>query len=289
MNESYYYIDSAGMVAVKGNKNSWKNSIGNILWAIIGQPEKKEKYLQAVLDCIKFTPNSKYKIFRHPDHSDDKTMSRDHFLNFINCMIEGEFKDILKAINKHLPWRISELHTHTIDSWLWCKGITGSKWAMWLWFRTSRIIQWVNYKWNAYLYRKVPFSPEMDVDTYTTMNLYRTDKQLIWRERLYPIYSLQNFGWQLRSAPKGPQKEILKKICLKITPRYNYLLKVLFGAWVHYTSVRDYESCTSDRWGVPLNQANRRDTRKLTKEEKGNMDLEKYILKAVYEEDARKN
>lgn len=284
MNEQYYQIDSAGMVVVKGDKNSWKDSIGNTLWGIIGQPEKKEEYLQTILGCIKITPNGKYKIFRHPDHFDDKTMSRDHFLNFINCMIETECKSILDYINRHLPWRISELHTHTIDSWLWCKGITGSKWAMWLWFRVSRITQWCNYKWNAYLYKKVPFSPEMNVHTYTMINLYRTNRQLKWREKLYPIYALQNFGWQLRATPKGHQKEILKKICLKITPRYNYLLKILFGGWVHYTSVQFYESCTSDRWGVPLNQANDRDTRKLTEEEKGNMDLEKYILKTMYRE-----
>lgn len=281
MSKQWYIRDSAGMVAVQGDPNSWRDSIGNTFWAIVGDSINKMTWYAPLQGCWKII-NGKFVAWRHPHHHHDKTMSRDHFLYLVNAMVEVGDNRSLRTVNKYMTWRISDRHTHTIDSWLWCKGISGSKWALFLWYRVARISQFSSRIWNDYLYRKAPFSVEMPVNLYTSVKIFHTEKQLELREKLYPIYALQNFGWQLQQVPKGRQRRILGRICLRITPFHNYLLQIMFGGTVPEHVVENYQSCTNDRWGVPLNEACDRLIRKLTEEEKGDFDLEKMVLSVVY-------
>ena len=72
---------------------------------------------------------------------------------------------------------------------------------------------------------------------------------------LYPIYALRNLAWQIYLLPDSRQKKTLQKICLSISPRHNYVIKMLLGDKESFTkdNVWNYKAMTGDRWSGILN------------------------------------
>ena len=272
-------VDSNNMMLIRGDEESWKDSVGRTALGFIAYGDKK--FFKAVNKCSN-------KMVRHPDHPPGD-ISRDH-VNYMFIMWQYMWQygldwclsltaraNVYKMRNK-LKWKLSEDHNMTIDMWLWIQALCHKH--VTLFYVVCIILHLLNLWWNNVCWILGWFSLEEDQNTYISVEPSRWKKFI--SKKMYPMYSLHNFAWQLYVMDSHPLRWVLQKICLLNTGRYNYLVKLLLGGKVTQEQVDNYKEMTNYRWGVYLNDGNIRWTYIL--EMPGEYPLETDLLKKIYDE-----
>ena len=287
---SYYQFDEAGMLIVKGDELSWRDSIGRTVLAWIaygnvgnigiGPIELSDAIEDCMVDGV---------LYRHPNRKE--LSSRDHLSYFyiyrkIRWPSGSDFIDTIAG----------EKITSRRGLYSWMKALTGNKRAEW-WYYVINIAGAMLGNWWLRKCRKWGrIWPEEDnrvwlgshptqpgVPGYLILS-ERTPWQKLWAWIIFtsmPAYALHNKAWQIYVMPESRRKERLKKILLSRIGISNIMLRLLFEPKVIYNSdylkgsyklvtqeeVDNYPHMTGYRTGVYLDETCRRDIRELTDKE----------------------
>lgn len=259
--DTFYYVDDYGMLL---RKPSWegqdlgeRDSISRNSEAYFAWRDKK--LVLAIRACFLPRKDKKgfyLKPYRHPNYKADD-MSRDHILGALlaECFFVENYW--LKTLEHNLRYKISENTRFTPDLWAWMKMLVGKWWWSPVFFVISYLTMTGYVLWNKFWYWYGKFSPEVHhLNWYPEWAFKRaTISQLRIRKELYPIYALNQFSWQLYVLKRNIFVRGLQWLCLKITPRYNFVVRLLLGDnSVKELDVDSYKIMTGDRWGVALNE-----------------------------------
>ena len=298
-----HYFDEFGMLVVKGDERSWRDSIGRtvLAWIAYGKPDELEMPIDS---CMK--PGGHYwQLYRHPAYSEKS--SRDHwsyFIIFDKLSDRSDEHDLRTLIYNTPPMR-------GLNSWM--KALTGNKRAEWWYYfwaiPGARLGNW----WLRKCRKWGRIWPEEDnrvwlgshptqpgVPGYLILS-ERTPWQKLWAWIIFtsmPAYALHNKAWQIRVMPESEKKEKLKSILLKRVGKSNIMLRLLLEPEVIYNSdylkssyklvtqeeVDNYPNMTGYRPGVYLDETCRRDIRKLTDEEAEFNTYEKSLIQKLYDD-----
>ena len=210
-------------------------------------------------------------------------MSRDHITY---SLLSAKFCDrnVLKKLIKGLKWRISDKFTFTPDMWCWMKSLTGSPFYSFLFYLTAIPTIIVNVLRNKMLYKKANISEEVHHSEY--VKVPNGDQPEIVQEvskKVFPAYALHILAWQLFVMPDSLGKRTMCKWAMKLCGRYKYVVRILLGdKTVTTDDVSKYYSFEAYRWGVWLNELNRRDTKPIKPEECYTNDYERDLLMILF-------
>ena len=229
---AYHVFDEFGMLVVKGDERSWRDSIGRtvLAWIAYGKPKELDDALYLCYGWNK----KRHILWRHPKHIEEA--SRDHYSYWIiyNKLWNNEF--VFNQIIKDTP------SMRGLNSWM--KALTGNKRAEWWYYTLAissarigngflRACRWVgrikkerlNENWvNEWIDNKIT------VGWYIQRS--RTPWQKLWAWIIFtsmPAYALHNKAWQIYVLPKSPKRDTLRKILLKRVGKSNIMLRLLFG------------------------------------------------------------
>jgi hypothetical protein len=220
-------------------------------------------FVDAVKHCFKEEVDEKGSFiqgYRSPYHFgiEPNTMSRDHIINAL-VLMKLEDKVFLKKLSKKLRWKISDRYSFTIDSWLWMKGISGNKLAMFFYYVIDIPFLLFSVIWNKIIYKLGKFGKEVPQDEFVLVPEDDiSDKKKKLRKLVYPMYALHQKAFQLYVTPNSIGKWLTKKIALWGVDKQNFLLRIMFGGKVNSKDVYSYKSMCGGRFSTYLNQMNDR-------------------------------
>jgi len=250
------------------------DALGSNFMGIISYNDKR--FIEAIKRCwVKMDSSIYQKIFgmdyyyqgyRYPDHTSElKNISRDHTTYTILALkYSGYTDDQLLEFVTHIPFKISDATEDsknarfTPNMWLWARAISGSKIDEKLYYSVEIPIMKIVRTWTKYIYKKYKLGEELRPE-----NFYMIEKKnkpikiLKANDTLFPVYALHQSAWQLHMLPDSDKKKKLQSILLDITPKHNYVIKMLLGDKTSFTEkdVMDYQPMTGGRWTnilVPL-------------------------------------
>jgi hypothetical protein len=264
---------------------------------------RDERFIEAIKKCWIKVPTDKgyyYQGYRYPTH-DDNDLSRDHTLYTVLAFMESGMSDKdLKEFVTHIPWKISERYSQTIDLWLWMRAQSGIWWAKILLPIIDIPISLIYVLINKIVYKLAPFEEEMSQDEfYKINNDVKDPKWFKWSGFLFPSYAMVQTAFKLNYAKPGLYKSIMSWLLLKITPRHNYLMRLLLNDKNVPTKeqVYGFKPMMGGRWSGILNPyINDRDMHIMTKENYPKLDtllrannLDVDLVRVVYENKIKNN
>lgn len=190
-----------------------------------------EPFVRAVKNCYEIKHDEKgmyVQGYRHPSYkgNDYNDMSRDHILNTLVMMKASNDHVFLKFLSKNLRWKISDRYNFTIDLWLWMKGISGNKWAMFVYYLIIIPMMFFSILLNKIIYLLAGISKEVPQDKFAQENKRIFSKfELFLIGLKYPLYTLCQMSFMLYVTPDSLGKRLLKKICLWNIDEQNFLLR----------------------------------------------------------------
>jgi len=198
-----------------------------------------------------------YQGFRYPtEHEKLSGLSRDHLTySLIAFKYSGVSDDFIKTFVTHLRYKISDFAMFTPDLWTWSHAMAGSRFHRFLYYLmeipTLRAISW----WNRFIYKMVPFKSECHQEAWISPidNKLKPENVKKWSNRLFTIHALHLLAWQIYLLPDSWAKKLLQKMALEITPKHNYVIRMLLGAKVSKQNVMRYQPMFGDRWTGILN------------------------------------
>ena len=259
--DTFFVFDEYGMLTVKSDALSWRDSIGMTVCAWIAYGMLLAgKTISSLLYC--YSHNC-----RHPQYPESE-LSRDHlsYLLIFRRLFFGGY---------------SNLPVYRRGMYLWSLALQNNKFAEWMYY-TLYIPGAILGNWWLKFCRLVGrIGPERSnnlwiaTDDDNTYGYYfqktRTCWQKLWAWIIFqtiPAYPLHNKGWQLYVMPESRKKERLKRILLSRIGISNILLRLLYGdIQVSQLDIANYPQMTGFRPGVYLDESCRRDIRELTPRE----------------------
>jgi len=203
-----------------------------------------------------------YQGYRHPAFAQGIDpqpvgLSRDHLVNTVLAFkYAGYSEEFMKEFVTHLRFKISDFALMTINLWLWLRVLAGIKgWGI-LYYPIEWMVMIVSSLWNRFMYWRSGFGPEQSQDEFVLIPNSMKPKSMRRMVKLfYPTYALQWQAWQIKLLPNKWWKKALQKPLWKITPRYNYVIKILLDHPDRPTKeqVEEYKSMTGGRWSGILN------------------------------------
>ena len=208
-----FYVEN-GMFRERTHDNGdnlWRTSLAYIAY-------QQPILLKGMLSCTRWEKKNKVRYFRSVEQ-DDETVSRDQLTMFLVAFAEGG-GDVRKYV-KATPWRISKKYTLTPDMWLWMRALGGNKIAKSLFYLVEIPIAKFYQLWN---------------------------KRKKARGR-FPSYALHLLAWQVYSLKETSNLDhTLKSIIIKMTPRENYLIRLLGDAGISQANVDRVVPKTDFQW-----------------------------------------
>lgn len=203
-----------------------------------------------------------YQGYRHPYYAQNPDeqpvgLSRDHTVyTLLAFKYAGYSDEFMKDFVKKLRFRISPFALMTINLWLWARALAGMKgWGI-LYYPIEWITQQASSLWNRFMYWYSGFGPEKSQDEFMIIpNSMKPKRMVKISSKFYPVYALHIQAWQIKLLKNKWWKKALRKSLWKITPRHNYVIKLLLGHPDRPTKeqVDKYKSMTGGRWTGILN------------------------------------
>jgi hypothetical protein len=264
---------------------------------------RDKRFIEAIKKCWVKVPTKNgyyWQGYRYPSYASGEEkepvgLSRDHTLYTVLSFMESGMSDKdLKEFVTHIPWKISKSFSQTIDLWLWMRAQSGIWWAKILTPIVSIPVLSISVLINKFIYKFAPFEEEMHQDEfYTIDNSAKDPKWDKWSKFLFPSYAMAQTAWQLSYAKPGLYKSVMSWLLLQITPKHNYVMRLLLNDKNVPTKeqVYGFKPMMGGRWTGILNPyINDRDLHIMTKEQYPNLDtltrannLEVDIVRVVYE------
>jgi len=263
---------------------------------------RDERFIEAIKKCWVKVPKNNgyyYQGHRYPTHYDND-MSRDHTLYTVLAYMESGMSDKdLKEFVTHIPWKISQRYSQTIDLWLWMRARAGIWWAKILSPIVDIPVLSISVLMNKIVYWLAPFEEEMSQeDFYLIENNQKDPKWDKWSSFLFPSYAIVQTAFKINYAKPGLYKSIMEWLLLKIIPKHNYVARMLVNDKniPTYEQVYGFKPMMGGRWSGILNPyINDRDMFIMTKERYPNLDkllrannLDIDLLKVLYEKQINK-
>lgn len=143
-----------------------------------------------------------------------------------------------------------------LSFYLWSRALIGNKLNRFLFYACMiPKIQLVKI-WNKFIYKIAPFEGEFCQNGWLKIdNDLKPERIKKLANKLYQIQDLHMLAWQIHFLKDSKLKKKLQKICLEITPRHNYVIKMILGSKEHISKnkVNNYKPMTSNRWHGILN------------------------------------
>jgi len=264
--KTYYFVDEYGMFVTQSTKTNpfaRGDSIQDTLNAYIAYDYKP--FVDAVKKCFvekKDRSGDYIEGYRHPFYFDllTNSMSRDHIINTLVLMkLSGEDK-YLKLLSKKLRWKISDKYSHTLDSWLWMKGIAGNKLFMFIYYLIDIPFLFLSVLWSKFFYLIGGFKKEMEQEEFDyKKHKIKSKWKLFCKSMLYPIYAFHIKAITMYASPNSIGKWIIEKICLFYIDKKNYLIRLLLGdKKIKEEDILSYKPMYDNRWTSYLNELNDR-------------------------------
>ena len=292
--DTFYVFDEWGMLTVKSDALSWRDSIGMTVcaWIAYGMPYE---LMSAIAKCFTLNKHGKFILYRHPNYKEKS--SRDHwsYAIILRILYDSKFNVSYISTNEWIN-RVPRMRGMN----LWMRSITGNKLSEWLYYTLYIPGARLGNAWLKFCRRVGRISEERDngkwlirMNDGTTygnwMIRYRTRWQKLWAWIIFqtiPAYPLHNKGWQLFVMPESRRKERLKKILLSRIGISNILLRLLFAPTktpnsqdsVTQEEIDAYPNMISFRPGVYLDETCRRNIREMTPEESAYNAYERDLL-----------
>jgi len=146
--------------------------------------------------------------------------------------------------------------TYNISFYLWTHALIGNKINRLLFYLYMIPKMKLVTIWNKFIYKIAPFDDEVCQNGWIKIdNDLKPERIKKLAKKLYPMNNLHMLAWQIYFMPNSKLKTILQKICLKITPRHNYVIKMILGSKekISKNKVNNYKPMTSYRWHGILN------------------------------------
>lgn len=258
-----YYVDRYDMMMTQNpswnpnGDNGIVDSIGRTVDAYFAYDHLR--FIYAVRKCYRYKNGylQQYlQAYRHPSIAVNdlkggiyNDMSRDHIIYSL-IIFKASNDPYLYYLSKNLRWKISDRYWFTPEVWLWMKGITGNKLAMFLYYLLDIIILFIAIKWNKFIYFVAGFQPESNQNDFKKVqNSDKPKSKVFFRKLLYPIYTLYQKAFMMYVSDNCYGKKKIKQICLKGIDKENYLLRIMFGdKTVTEEQVNSYKPMTGWRW-----------------------------------------
>lgn len=270
--DSYYFVDTENNMMLRQNY-AWqpdgdmgkRDAIGRTFRAYFTYGDNR--FINGIESCwIRIERTKKLKRFlfgkyfyqghRYPTFDHPVPMSRDHVaFSIIAFKYAGWSDEKLMEFVSHLRFKISDFAKFTLNLWVWRKAVAGSKLHEFLYCLFQIPTLSISYVWNKLIYKLAGFDEESHQDDWEKIPNGDKDKKIkFYVKLLYPIYALHNVAWQIKVLPNSWGKKLLQKICLKITPKHNYVIKMLLGDYKSFTSgdIDSYQPMRGARWTTIL-------------------------------------
>lgn len=199
-----------------------------------------------------------YQGYRYPHrYNHERGLSRDHLTyTILAYKLSGYSNKSLKEFVNNLRFKISDFALFTPELWAWKKAMYGSKFYLTLYYLMNIPVILFNNLKNKIIYKIVPFEKEGKQENWEIIyNEQKSEKVKKWAKRLFPIFALHILAWQLYFLPNSKIKKLTQRICLGMTPKYNYVIKMLLGFKdkVNKEDIDKYKSMMGGRWTTTLN------------------------------------
>jgi len=200
-----------------------------------------------------------YQGYPYPDFQDKLPpikASLHLYYTLFALKYSGASKSDIKEFIRHIPFRLAPRSYLTLESILWMMVLTNGRISRTLYYMYMIPKMLLNTVWNRLIYRIADFEEEYCQYSWVRVpNDLKPDRIKTLANMLYPVAELHGVAWQLYFMPDGWAKRKLQSICLKLTPRYNYAIKLLLGSTkgISRGKVFKYRAMYSNRWHNVLN------------------------------------
>jgi hypothetical protein len=142
-------------------------------------------------------------------------------------------------------------------------AVADSKWHTFMYYLIQIPGAYLRHWWNNVVRKVFRIRPERSQETWDKdggiIQANLTWWQEIGRALHTPFYPLHNKAWQVNLLKANKYRACLKRVLLKEVGPYNYLTRLLFGDLnIPKSVIDDYKMMSNWRWGVTLNETNRR-------------------------------
>jgi len=257
---TYNYVDQEHNLMLCRNEE-WNVTVGGGRYESIARSfiaylcYGDERFIEGIESCwTKKQTRKKYKYVGRPyPVKADKLppLVADHVAYSIFAFkYSGYSKESLKDFITHTKINYNP------SFYLWAKALIGNKLdELLFYFYMIPKVKLVTL-WNKFIYKITPFEDEVCQKGWIKVdNDLKPDRIKKLAKKLYPIEKLHMLAWQIYFMPQSKLKTKLQKMCLNITPRHNYVIKMILGSKenISKNKVDNYKPMTSYRWHTILN------------------------------------
>jgi hypothetical protein len=205
----------------------------------------------------------KYKPQRYPiSYPYMQGMSRDHVIYSLMAFIHyGMSKIELYEYVKRLPFMIGDRFgmTMTPELWLWGRLISGK--LIGQLFYPLILIEMIYYYYSNKLIDKIAdfglYKEDHPSEYKVWLSIDKPEKYNYWSKVMFPTYALKLAANMTSVLPNNWFIRQVRKIVLKMTPNYNYVIRMLFKGEILEDEIEDinnYNPLYHERWSAMLNR-----------------------------------
>jgi hypothetical protein len=222
-------------------------------------PTKRKTWIGRLLKGKYYLQGYRYPTYARGEEEQPVGLSRDHTFNTVLAYkLSGKSEKEIWEFVRKLKFRISDFAVHTIDLWLWERVMAGRKFAKWIYPFLQYVVVSLTVWWQLKIEKLIKIGPHYEEHQDKYKCIKNEDKPEIIKKLvllLYPTYALGQMAGGIRMLDDGKWKSKIQKKLLKITPTYNYVIRLLLGDdTVTEKEVMSYKPMTSSRWTGNLNK-----------------------------------
>lgn len=223
---------------------------------------KDPRFIEGIKSCWIKTPNKfgkgyYYKGQRYPEKmwSDIGIgISRDHTIySFIAWKKAGWTNEQIWEYASHMPFSLgNEMGMKmNLSLWLWLRLISGKSIGK-LWYISLLLESLLYVGWNKLMDIITGGYPDEKPQDEYVFKQNKTKWDKLKNNLFFPTFALNLLSFQMMVVPKNNLIKLTNKLLLKITPKENFLLKVMFGEEVTEEQVSGYKPMYGSRWSDEL-------------------------------------
>lgn len=241
-------------------------------------------YINSIRECyrqsfVDFNPT------RYPfAYFVSKPISRDHIIYSI-CALKKRYDKglVLDSYINSIKMSKKRGYRMNLDLFLWLQLQKGKSIGK-LWYVEVALYSFVNRLWNKSFYKLTNYDLELKQDEYKNLSISKALKRTLnpIQMLLFPTYALKFTATQLYHEEDNFFTRIAKRNYLDITPKSNYVIRLLLGGKVCKEEVDAYKPMSIARWAVTLNPYTCINEMRVLEDDEYDLALDKDYLTYLY-------
>jgi len=276
--DTFTFVDQENKMMIRQNP-SWNPNGENGKGDAIGRSKeayliyKDYRFIEGIESCWVKVPNKgirrlfrkyHYQGYRYPTYARGEEeqpvgLSRDHTLNTILAYkYAGKSDKEMWDFVKRLKFRISKFVIFSPELWLFARMLAGRKVATWLYPRVTYLVKRVTVWWQLRVEKRSGIGPHYEENQDTFHYIQNSIKPKCINKctkMLHPIYALLQDAEQSTFIKNNKWRKKIQNLLYKITPTYNYVIKLLIDHTedITFDDVYNYKSMKGGRWDGVMN------------------------------------